>query len=83
MLATLLAAAANVPTTAITVLSRTKPSPMNVRISMCPASMFAKSRTESEIRRMNWPRISSGTISGSIAFGTSGIQLLKYRRGPL
>ena len=27
---------------------------------------------------MNWPRISSGMISGSIAFGTSGIQLLKY-----
>ena len=44
---------------------------------MCPASMFAKRRTLSEIRRMNWPRISSGMISGSIAFGTSGIQLLK------
>ena len=32
---------------------------------------------------MNWPRISSGTISGRIAFGTSGIQLLKYLRTPL
>ena len=31
---------------------------------------------------MNWPRISSGTISGSIAFGTSGIQLLKYFTAP-
>ena len=31
---------------------------------------------------MNWPRISSGTISGYIAFGTSGIQLLKYLTGP-
>ena len=36
---------------------------------MWPASMFAKSRTLSEISRMNWPRISSGMISGSIAFG--------------
>ena len=58
-------------------LSSTKISPMNVRISMWPASMFAKRRTERQISRMNWPRISSGTISGSIAFGTSGIQLLK------
>ena len=32
---------------------------------------------------MNWPRISSGTISGYIAFGTSGIQLLKYPHAPL
>ena len=32
---------------------------------------------------MNWPRISSGTISGRIAFGTSGIQLLKYLPVPL
>ena len=47
---------------------------------MWPASMLAKSRTESEISRMNWPRTSSGTISGSSAFGTSGIQLLKYAR---
>ena len=31
---------------------------------------------------MNWPRISSGMISGSIALGTSGIQLLKYLTGP-
>ena len=37
-------------------------SPMKVRIRMCPASMFAKRRTLSEMRRMNWPRISSGTI---------------------
>ena len=44
---------------------------------MWPASMFAKSRTVSEISRMNWPRISSGMIRGSSAFGTSGIQLLK------
>jgi hypothetical protein len=57
--------------------SSTKIRPMKVRISMCPASMFAKSRTLNEIRRMNCPRTSSGTISGSIAFGTSGIQLLK------
>ena len=45
---------------------------------MWPASMFAKSRTERLISRMNWPRISSGMISGQSAFGTSGIQLLKY-----
>ena len=45
---------------------------------MWPASMFAKSLTLSEIRRMNWPRISSGTISASSGFGASGIQLLKY-----
>ena len=32
---------------------------------------------ESEISRMNWPRISSGMIRGRSAFGTSGIQLLK------
>ncbi len=32
---------------------------------------------DSEISRMNWPRISSGTISTSSAFGASGIQLLK------
>ena len=51
--------------------------PMKVRIRMCPASMFAKRRTLSEIRRMNWPRISSGTISASSGFGASGIQLLK------
>ena len=44
---------------------------------MWPASMFAKRRTLSEIRRMNWPRISSGTIRKSSAFGASGIQLLK------
>ena len=31
---------------------------------------------------MNCPRISSGMISGSIGFGTSGIQLLKYLIGP-
>ena len=31
---------------------------------------------------MNCPRISSGTISGYIAFGTSGIQLLKYLAAP-
>ena len=47
---------------------------------MWPASMFAKRRTESEIRRMNWPRISSGTIRASSGFGASGIQLLKYLR---
>ena len=44
---------------------------------MWPASMLAKRRTESEISRMNWPRISSGTISASSGFGASGIQLLK------
>ena len=44
---------------------------------MCPASMFANRRTLSEIRRMNWPRISSGTIRSSSPFGASGIQLLK------
>ncbi len=31
---------------------------------------------------MNCPRISSGTISGSMTFGTSGIQLLKYAHEP-
>ncbi len=31
---------------------------------------------------MNWPRISSGTISASSGFGASGIQLLKYLTGP-
>ena len=44
---------------------------------MCPASMLAKSRTLSEISRMNWPRISSGTIRIRSPFGASGIQLLK------
>ena len=44
---------------------------------MWPASMFAKSLTLSEIRRMNWPRTSSGTIRISRPFGASGIQLLK------
>ena len=44
---------------------------------MWPASMFAKSRTLSEISRMNWPSISSGTIRSSRPFGASGIQLLK------
>ena len=39
--------------------------------------MFAKSLTLNEIRRMNWPSTSSGTISASRAFGASGIQLLK------
>src|SRR6187397_3480997 len=31
---------------------------------------------------MNCPRISRGTMSGYIAFGTSGIQLLKYFHVP-
>ena len=44
---------------------------------MWPASMFAKSRTLSEIKRMNWPRISSGMIRINRPFGASGIQLLK------
>ncbi len=44
---------------------------------MWPASMFAKRRTERQISRMNWPRISSGTIRKRSAFGASGIQLLK------
>ena len=44
---------------------------------MWPASMFANSRTLSEISRMNWPRISSGTIRIKGPFGASGIQLLK------
>ena len=55
-----------------------KISPRNVRIRMCPASMFAKSLTLSEITRMIWPRISSGTMRISRPFGASGIQLLKY-----
>ena len=49
---------------------------------MWPASMLAKRRTLSEISRMNWPSISSGTIRPSSGFGASGIQLLKYRTGP-
>ena len=52
--------------------------PSMTRISMWPASMLAKSRTESEISRMNWEMTSSGTISASSGFGApSGIQLLK------
>ena len=45
---------------------------MNVRMSMWPASMFAKKRMLSEMSRIDCPRISSGTMSGRIAFGTSG-----------
>ena len=45
---------------------------------MWPASMLAKSRTESEISRMNCEMTSSGTISARSGFGApSGIQLLK------
>jgi hypothetical protein len=50
---------------------------MNVRIRMWPASMFANNRTEREISRMNWPRTSRTAMNGTIAFGTSGTQLLK------
>ena len=39
---------------------------------MWPASMFAKSRTESEIRRMNCERISIGTIRISATFPNPG-----------
>ena len=46
--------------------------PIIVRIRMWPASMFAKSRTERLISRMNCERISMRMISGRIAFGTSG-----------
>ena len=52
--------------------------PSMTRISMWPASMLAKSRTESEMSRMNCEMTSSGTISARSGLGTpSGIQLFK------
>ena len=51
---------------------------------MWPASMFAKSRTESEISRMNCEITSSTKMKGIKNFGTpSGIQLFTYLIGPL
>ena len=47
------AVAAGTATTARNTFSSTKIRPMNVRISMWPASMLAKRRTESDTSRMN------------------------------
>ena len=53
-----------------------------IRISRCPASMFANNRTLSETRRRNCESTSSGTISSLIAPETGGTQLLKYGTVP-
>ena len=50
---------------------------------MWPASMLAKSLTESEISRMKIEMNSIAAMNGTIAFGTSGIRLLMYLRTPL
>jgi hypothetical protein len=58
--------------------SKMKIRPIITRMSMWPASMLAKSRTEREIRRMNCEMTSSGTMRKRSGPGAPcGTQLLK------